>query len=232
MSIASALRRLTAAACVAAALSGCTGRSGSSEPTHPVTTAAVTATIGAAATDGRTVPGTSPPAAQVGPKTTLSAGPDLQSAAGTRLQDQQQGERLRVSVTGGCPASTRNIVGVSNPASDLDNKLVPAQQPVHALICRYSGPQSGAYQLTDHRLVAAATARRLAELASRVEMSYDRTTTVQSCGGGDGARAIVAFGYSTHPDVDVWLDLTFARPSATATSPHGPLPCLGRLWAS
>ena len=125
------------------------------------------------------------------------------------LLDDQPGARLRVTVAGPCPSSDRDIVGVSNVATDLEDKLLPSAPPVAALICRYAGAHGAAYHLAEHHLVAPAAARRLADLAGRVQLAYDSGGLIQSCAAGDDTRAIIAFAYPGRADVDLWLDLAF-----------------------
>lgn len=135
--------------------------------------------------------------------------------------DDQSGPRLRVTVAAGCPGSDRNIVGVSNSGIDLSTGLLPSKPPTEALICSYAGSLATVQArkangpgspgspdaLAGHHLISAATAQHLADLAARVTLAYDSGGLIQSCAGGDGNSAIIAFAYANRPDVDLWLDL-------------------------
>ncbi len=175
------------APCAGAAmvLVGCTGPLGASNATRPPLAAPTGTTASTTQTAQRTPHTPTKPAtitADVAPRSQPNPTPP---------QDDLPGSRLRVTVAGGCPASDRGIVGVSNTRTHLEDKLLPADPPVNALICRYSGSQGAAYQLAEHHLVAASTARRLADLAGWVQLSYDSRNPVQSCAAGDGTRTVV-----------------------------------------
>jgi len=51
------------------------------------------------------------------------------------MKDTRTGSRTRVTVTDGCASTDRGIVGVSNPATDLAERLLPAA----GLLCHYAG---------------------------------------------------------------------------------------------
>lgn len=119
------------------------------------------------------------------------------------LRDDRAGQRLRVTVAKGCPASDAHAVGVSNTGDDLDQSLLPTEQPTAALTCSYSGPNGKPFALATRHLLPQASARHLAAVARQVSLSH-ADDGVTHCPLDDGSVTVLAFSYSTRPDVDLW----------------------------
>ena len=119
------------------------------------------------------------------------------------MRDDRAGQRLRVTVAKGCPASDAHAVGVSNTGDDLDQSLLPTEQPTAALTCSYSGPNGKSFALVAHHLLNQASARQLAAVARRVSLS-NADDAVAHCPLDDGSVTVLAFSYATRPYVDLW----------------------------
>jgi hypothetical protein len=121
------------------------------------------------------------------------------------------GQRVRVTVASGCPASDRSVGGVTGDGPDLDTQLLPGPNATAALACRYSGLNGGDGKpaltlIATHRLDAAA-ARRLAVAVLALRLAHP-VGAVGSCGGNDGSAVLVALTYPGRPDVDLWIATT------------------------
>jgi len=120
------------------------------------------------------------------------------------LPDNGRGPRLRVTITGGCPASDSQIVGVRNPGPGLARRLVPAGQPVAGLECRYYGMNGRPWHLRRTVRLTAAQARRQAGNASRLPLSHTNGG-VMNCPMDDGSAEVIVLAYPGRPDVDLWM---------------------------
>ena len=117
--------------------------------------------------------------------------------------------QLRVTVSGGCPASVATYRDVANPAGPF-RRLVWVG-PRAGLVCRY-GPRplappvngestSALYRATS---LSRGDARRLAGVIAR--LSLKAPPGLMSCPADFGSVTIIAFSYRHRPDVDLWYD--------------------------
>ncbi len=98
------------------------------------------------------------------------------------MKDTRTGSRTRVTVTDGCASTDRGIVGVSNPATDLAERLLPAASPT-----------------------AGDAARRITTLARRISLDHFNDEAPWSCPADDGSATVVVLAYRGRADVDLWL---------------------------
>jgi hypothetical protein len=119
------------------------------------------------------------------------------------VHDTVKGQRLRVTVTEGCPASDAGIVGVRSPGQGLDESLLPHAAPTAALICAYGGSNfKPPFTLRAHRSLGAGAAARIARQANKLPISHTDGDT-RFCPMDDGSFDVVVLSYSGHPDVDL-----------------------------
>lgn len=140
------------------------------------------------------------------------------------IRDSAPGPRLRVTVSGGCPGSDKNIVGVRNPGSGLDRALLPAGSPTSALICAYGGlnpPHE--FSVLPPVLLSATQARKLAREARRIPLGHTDGAE-RFCPADVGLFDVIAFHYVGRPDVDLGL-----RPSGCQTIANGHIVAEGGL---
>ncbi|MFL6138763.1 MAG: hypothetical protein ACJ74O_13310 [Frankiaceae bacterium] len=124
------------------------------------------------------------------------------------VRDRVRGPRLRITVAGGCPASSTGRVGVQSSGDDLADALLPPGRPSAALMCRYSG-------LNDHPALHLVTERRLdvpttveiVRQARQLDLSHS-TGGSTMCPAGFGDAIALALSYSDRPDVDLWYEPT------------------------
>jgi len=116
-------------------------------------------------------------------------------------RDATSGPKVRVSLAGGCPASVHGMTDVSNPGTDLANRLLPPGIPTSGLICRYAG---GGTPLLVAAPLRAAPAQTLAAAVSAIRTGV--TATYQAgCPVDDiGNVVVIVLAYRDHPDVDLW----------------------------
>jgi hypothetical protein len=140
------------------------------------------------------------------------------------IRDSAAGPRMRVTVSGGCPGSDREIVGVRNPGSGLDSALLPAGSPTSALICAYGGlnpPHE--FGVLPPVLLSATQARQLAREARHIPLGHS-DNTVTNCPAGSAAFDVIAFHYAGRPDVDLGVS-----PSGCSTVANGHIRADGGL---
>jgi hypothetical protein len=118
------------------------------------------------------------------------------------LRDNTSGPRLRVTVTGGCPATDHNIVGVRNPGPGLDHRMVPAGRPVAGLECRYDGMNGHPWKLRRTIRLTRAQATREARSIARLPLSHTNGG-VMNCPMDDGSAEVIVLAYPAQ-DVDLW----------------------------
>lgn len=87
----------------------------------------------------------------------------------TPVRDTSTGQRVRVTVTGGCPTSDRHVADVTNdPSAELERQLVPAVAPTGELICHYDGGNGTPFGLVGQLhltgAAAAADAKRFRDM--------------------------------------------------------------------
>ena len=152
------------------------------------------------------------------------------------VPDNEPGPRIRVTVTGNCPASDVGFAGVSNPTvadptvadhgvadhgvadhgvadhgvadhgADLAHRLLPGAAPTAGLACRYAG-LGGGYRLWSATRLDAAAARQVAAPLARLPLGHvDGGMT--SCPADDGSAEVVALSYLGRADVDLWISLS------------------------
>jgi len=121
------------------------------------------------------------------------------------------GQRVRLTVAGGCPATDRAVTGVTADGPDLGSRLVPGPRPVAGLVCRYSGLNGSngkpAMTLTVGRPLDADTAGMLAAALLALPLAHP-VGEVRSCPGDDGSAVLVALAYPGRPDVDLRIATT------------------------
>lgn len=126
------------------------------------------------------------------------------------LPDSNTATRVRFTTHDACPrpSTPPRVPGVRNTGDDLHARMLPAQPPSGALVCRYAdgrfdphpfGP-SGAVHLDATR------ARALASVAQSLRLSHSDGPLL-GCGGYDPGSALLAFAYPGRDDVDLWLGL-------------------------
>jgi hypothetical protein len=132
------------------------------------------------------------------------------------LRDSAAGPRMRVTVSGGCPGSDKEIVGVRNPGKGLDTALLPPGSPTSALICPYGGLNPPhAFGVLSPVLLSATQARQLAREARHIPLGHTDNTEIM-CPADFGLFDVIAFHYAGRPDVDLGL-----RPSGCETIANG-----------
>lgn len=121
------------------------------------------------------------------------------------LRDAAAGPRMRVTIAGGCPASDRGRVDVTNTRSaDLGRALLPSGHPAAALVCTYGGGNdTPPLRLRQRRTLTATQAQRLARAVRAVPIDHP-DGGVHSCPMDDGSATVLVFGYPGRPDVDLW----------------------------
>lgn len=123
----------------------------------------------------------------------------------TPVRVQPTGPTLRVTVSGACPRTDRDMVGVANQGRALDTALLPAGQPTAGRVCGYAGGNGKAFSLLTSASLESGPAADLARKVSAINVAHDSGNPVWSCGMDDGAAAVIAFSYSGRPDVDLWV---------------------------
>jgi hypothetical protein len=119
------------------------------------------------------------------------------------LRDTLPGQRLRLTVRGGCPADDKRMVGVRNSGSDLKAALLPAAAPTAALICRYVGANGDSFALSRTTHLDQVQAAQLADEARQIRLSHV-DDEVRHCPFDDGKATVIALSYPGRPDVDLW----------------------------
>lgn len=118
-------------------------------------------------------------------------------------RDSASGNRLRVTIAGGCPTSDSGYHGVDNAGSDLDSALLPDAQPTAGLICLYDGLNGNQFGLVATKSLDGAAAAKLATEVSKIPLSH-LDDVVMHCPMDDGAAAVLVFSYPGRADVDLW----------------------------
>jgi hypothetical protein len=122
------------------------------------------------------------------------------------VRDTVPGPRMRVTVTGTCPASDAGIVGVTKPLAGLAGRLLPDGDPTAGLECRYAGFNGRRWALRSMTRLTAARAARVAAPLARLPLSHVDGAVV-SCPADDRSVEVVALSYAGRPDVDLWIQL-------------------------
>jgi hypothetical protein len=120
------------------------------------------------------------------------------------MKDTRTGSRMRVT-TEGCASTDRGIVGVSNPATDLAERLVPAATPTAGLLCRYAGLNGKPFALIAEPTLSGDAARHITTLARRISLDHFNDEAPWSCPADDGSATVVVLAYRGRADVDLWL---------------------------
>jgi hypothetical protein len=114
---------------------------------------------------------------------------------------------VRVTLAGGCPATDKNVTGVTNPAGQgLTRRLLPAGQPSGGLRCRYDGLNGDPWHLVAAQRLSAAAARQTASQMAGLPLSHPADAVV-NCPMDDGSAEVLALAYRGRPDVDLWVVL-------------------------
>jgi hypothetical protein len=125
------------------------------------------------------------------------------------LTDDATGTRLRVTIEGGCPATDRGYVGVTNPSTgDLAKSMLPAAAASAGLLCRYAGVNGKpSFALTAHQPLTRDAARQLAALVGRIPLDH-LDDEARSCPMDDGSVTVLVISYPGRADVDLWYART------------------------
>ena len=115
------------------------------------------------------------------------------------------GRALRVTVSGGCPRTDRNRVGVVNQGGALTTALLPAGHPTAARICRYAGANGKPFTLRESTALAGAAAAQLAAKVAAISLAHDSSNPVRFCPMADWAAAVIAFSFPGRSDIDLWV---------------------------
>jgi hypothetical protein len=114
---------------------------------------------------------------------------------------------VRVTLTGGCPPTDKNVTGVTNPAGEgLTQRLLPAGQPSGGLRCRYDGLNGHPWHLVTAQRLSAAAARKTASQMAGLPLSHPGGEVV-NCPMDDGSAEVLVLAYPNRPDVDLWVAL-------------------------
>jgi len=122
----------------------------------------------------------------------------------TPLRDDQVGLRMNVRVATGCPESSQNYVGVTNPPPALTDTLLPSQSPTNGLVCRYQGVGDQAFTIESQAVLNAASAAALAEEFQQLPLSHTNGNVI-NCPNDDGAVTVVVFAFSDRADFSLWV---------------------------
>jgi hypothetical protein len=131
------------------------------------------------------------------------------------VRDTAPGARMRVNVSGTCPASDAGFAGVTNEnvanhnhvvanhGPDLASRLLPGAAPTAGLECRYSG----GFRLSGVTRLDAAAAAQAADPLERLPLSHV-DGGVTSCPEDNGSVEVLALSYPHRADVDLWISLS------------------------
>ena len=124
------------------------------------------------------------------------------------IADKKTGQRLRVTMRGGCPRSLQGYVDISNPSKNLATRMLPDATPVGGMICRY-GPLHPGIQNSN----ASADLGGVALLPMKDSSALARAINHLILGTVGGIRHgclalpfnnVLVFKYRGRPDVDIW----------------------------
>jgi hypothetical protein len=118
--------------------------------------------------------------------------------------DNPPGPRMRVKVTGGCPASDQGYVGVTNPPPPLDSSLLPHGVATGGLACAYYGGNGKPFALKSSTVMDAATAEGFAVKLKALRVGH-LDGEVLHCPMDDGSVTAVALTYAGCTTVDLWM---------------------------
>jgi len=119
--------------------------------------------------------------------------------------DDAAGPRLHVTVASGCPASDKDIVGVTNPGPPLTDALLPPGTPVGGLRCAYEGVNGHPYQLKTTTVLSAVDAAAIATAAAQLPLSHV-DGGIYNCPMIDGSAAVIVLVYPDGRNVNLWLN--------------------------
>jgi hypothetical protein len=120
------------------------------------------------------------------------------------VRDERDGKRVHVSAGRPCPASDRDVIGVTNAGQpDLDAALVPEGAPTGGLVCRYVGLNGKRWTLQADQKLTAATAARIADAARRVRLAH-AIGGAHGCPADDASATLIVLSYAGR-DVNLWL---------------------------
>ena len=114
---------------------------------------------------------------------------------------------VRVTLSGGCPPTDKNVTGVTNAAGEgLARRLLPAGQPSGGLRCRYDGLNGDPWHLVAAQRLSTAAARRTASQMASLPLGQPAGEIV-NCPMDDGSAEVLVLAYPNRPDVDLWVAL-------------------------
>lgn len=119
------------------------------------------------------------------------------------MKDAIGGRRLRVTVSGGCPATVGGYADVANSDPVLRTRMLPRAAPTGGLVCRYGTPRQGPAHppVVD---LSAQSATRLARAVNAIPLG-SAGSGLTACPAGQDVQVLLAFSYRHHPDADLWL---------------------------
>jgi hypothetical protein len=125
------------------------------------------------------------------------------------LTDDATGTRLRVTIEGGCPATDRGYVGVTNPSTGyLVKSMFPSAAASAGLLCRYAGLNGKPrFALTAHQPLTRDAARQLAALVGRIPLGH-LDDEARSCPMDDGSVTVLVLSYPGRANIDLWYART------------------------
>ena len=118
-------------------------------------------------------------------------------------RDTSSGNRLTVTVRGGCPPSDKGYGGVANQGSDFDNALLPPGKPTGGLICVYYGMNGKPFSLVNQHRLSADDAAKLASVVRAMSLTH-LDGGVTNCPMDDEAAAVIVLSYPNRPDAALW----------------------------
>jgi hypothetical protein len=112
---------------------------------------------------------------------------------------------IRVTVAGGCPATSQRVTGVTNPGSSLTQQLLPSGQPTAGLRCRYAGGNGNPpWHLVAATRLAGPAARQAAAPVTRMRLSHADPVVVRCVPPADGSVEVLVLAYPGRPDIDLF----------------------------
>jgi hypothetical protein len=126
------------------------------------------------------------------------------------VRDPRGGRRLRVTVAAGCPATDKNVAGVTNSGAGLTRQLLPAARPVAGLECRFYGMNGHPWHLRGATRLSPVRALRVARSMLRLPLSHTEGGWT-SCPLDDASAEVIALSYPHRADVDLWVKLNGCR---------------------
>lgn len=123
------------------------------------------------------------------------------------IRDTSLGRRIHFSAADGCPKHDRGTPDVRNSGPGLDSAMLPAEQPVRALLCVYGVRGARPYDLTAESSLGAKAAGQVAALVRRVPLSHV-DGGISGCPAAFAYTGYAAFDYRDGSSIDLRVDLS------------------------